>query len=292
MRPPGTGVMVLGMHRSGTSAATRIVSLLGVATCLPEDMVRGPWNPRGHWESRSLMHLDDRLLSEMGCAWWSPPPTGEAYWQSAARITTSPAEARAAFRRVHRQVPWVWKDPRACLLVPFWRAVLGPRTAALVVFRNPLEVSDSLESRHDLSRQFGLALWERYNRLVLRHAAGMPALVTRYEELVSDPVGWSRKVGDFLGGLGIATVAALEEDLRGFVDPGLRHNSYTVEDLASQAPGTLGTYRAFEDVLGCSSSLAAPELSGEEPWVQTELGRRGPTEKPAWRPPPQVQAQG
>src|ERR1700686_4834744 len=73
------GVVVLGMHRSGTSAATRLVNVLGPATCAPAEMVRGPWNPSGHFESRSLMHLNNALLTQMGRTWWYPPPAGDAY---------------------------------------------------------------------------------------------------------------------------------------------------------------------------------------------------------------------
>ena len=91
---PPRGVLVLGMHRSGLSAAAGLVTSLGLATCALGDMVRGPWNPSGHFESRSLMHLNDALLAQMGLRWGDPPPVGAAYAQVAARITTTPRQAR------------------------------------------------------------------------------------------------------------------------------------------------------------------------------------------------------
>src|ERR1019366_10437280 len=115
------------IHRSGTPAPTRLVNVVGPATCAPGEMVRGRWNPSGHFESRSLMHLNNALLTQMGRTWWYPPPVAEHYDPVAARITTTRAQARRAFRRVHRAVPWVWKDPRTSVLLPFWRRVLGPR---------------------------------------------------------------------------------------------------------------------------------------------------------------------
>src|SRR5438270_6382452 len=115
------------MHRSGTSAATRVINLLGAATCAPEDMARGPWNPTGLWESRTLNGFDDELLEQMGHSWFGPPPAGAGYEEAAARIATTGEEARRVFETIHPQRPWVWKDPRACLLLPFWRGVLdGP----------------------------------------------------------------------------------------------------------------------------------------------------------------------
>src|SRR6478736_1890747 len=67
-------VVVLGMHRSGTSVATRLAALRGLALCLPDDLLAGfPGNPRGHWESRSLLAFDERLLGELGGTWFCPP---------------------------------------------------------------------------------------------------------------------------------------------------------------------------------------------------------------------------
>lgn len=283
---PGPGVLVLGMHRSGTSAATRIVNMLGLATCVPEDMVRGPWNPSGHWESRSLMHLDDRLLAEMGCAWWSPPPSGARYWEVAGRIVTTPSRARKEFRRVHPSGPWVWKDPRSALLLPFWRTALGSKIAAVIVYRNPLDVAASLQARHDLSLPESLALWERYNRLLLQHCAGLPAVVTRYDDLVSDPVGFGDALASFLEDQGIGVEVTAEDQLRGFVDEGLRHSAHSRSDVESRAPETLATYQALEAVIGPSPSFSSPEVPPEAPWVQLELDKRGPRERPDWRPPP------
>jgi len=284
------GVLVLGMHRSGTSAATRLVNALGPALCAPDDMVRGPWNPSGHWESRSLMHLNDNLLRQMGRTWWYPPPAGDAYGAVAGTVTTRPAQARRAFRRVHRRVPWVWKDPRTSVLVPFWRAALGPRLAAVIVFRNPLEVAESLGRRHDVPVSFGIALWERYNRLLLAHSAGLPVLVTRYDDIVADPAAWSAGTAEFLAGAGMrlrgTTGTALSA---GFVDPGLRHSTHTraqVAELAGMSSGALAVYDALEASAGPAISFACPALGPEPDSVEAELATVGPGRKLDWKPPP------
>ena len=76
-RAGADGVLVLGMHRSGTSVVAGSLHLLGLATCSPDDLMTGmPWNPSGHWESRSLSRLNDELLADMGRSWWYPPPSG------------------------------------------------------------------------------------------------------------------------------------------------------------------------------------------------------------------------
>ena len=67
------GVFVVGMHRSGTSAAARLVNLLGIPTCVEEDLLLTTAdNPRGYWESATLTGLNDRLLDALGCDWTCP----------------------------------------------------------------------------------------------------------------------------------------------------------------------------------------------------------------------------
>lgn len=284
-QPPG--VVVLGMHRSGTSAATRLVNMLGLATCRADDMVRGAWNPSGHWESRTLVKLDDKLLAEMGRTWWYPPPTGDSYFDLAAGITTSAAKAARVFGRAHRERPWVWKDPRACLLLPFWRAALGARVLGVLIVRNPLEVAVSLERRHDVPLQFGLALWERYNRLLLEHAKGMPVLVSRYDDLIADPAGWCERTGEFLGEMGLSVQSpAHEGDSGEFVDPQSRHSVHTRSEVAAKAPHALAMLDALERMVGPHPSFQAPDLAPEAPSVDAELMLVGPETKLTWRPPP------
>jgi hypothetical protein len=50
---PRVCLLVLGVHRSGTSAVTRVLSILGAA--LPRTLLgAGPSNESGHWESEKL----------------------------------------------------------------------------------------------------------------------------------------------------------------------------------------------------------------------------------------------
>jgi hypothetical protein len=285
------GVLVLGMHRSGTSAATRLVNLLGPATCAPSDMVRGPWNPSGHFESRTLMHLNNDLLAQMGRTWWYPPPAGERYAEVASTVTTTPRQARRIFRRVHPSAPWVWKDPRTCVVLPFWRRALGPRLAGVVVFRHPHEVAESLQRRHGVSVPFGLALWERYNRLLLAHAEAMPVHVSSYDELMGAPVRWTTDVAAFLAGHGVRLDARVDEDaVRTFVDPGLRHSDHGRRDLSEASTGVAAVYDALASRRGDSPSFVPPPLGPEPPWVEEELATVGADHEPAWHPPPGVSA--
>ena len=62
------GLLVLGMHRSGTSVLTRVLSLLGAD--LPTHLLpANDGNESGYWESEELSRLQDELLASLNLAW-------------------------------------------------------------------------------------------------------------------------------------------------------------------------------------------------------------------------------
>jgi hypothetical protein len=217
------GVVVLGMHRSGTSLITRLVNLLGLAVCSHDDLLVGrARNPRGHWESKSLLRLNDRLLSELGGSWYAPPQLGPA--ETSRLLGAHRAEAAAAFAHAHPERPWVWKDPRTCVLAPFWSAVLGQRAAYLLITRHPFEVSDSLARRSGVTPLLGLALWERYTRQAMLGAAGRPLMACTYDAVLADPLAWCERLVAFLGELGVRAGPVDSAAVGAFVMDELRHS--------------------------------------------------------------------
>ena len=60
------GILIIGMHRSGTSATTRVLNLMGAATAHATDLVPPTdSNPKGHWESRTLRNFNDIVLGRL-----------------------------------------------------------------------------------------------------------------------------------------------------------------------------------------------------------------------------------
>jgi hypothetical protein len=290
--PTPAGVIVLGMHRSGTSAATGLMNLLGLSPSVSSDLMMGTrTNAKGHWESRSMYVLNDRLLAETGHAWWYPPTSDElARWLDGGTAVTSET-ARGAFDRVHPVEPWVWKDPRTCVTLSYWRRALGRPVAGVIVFRNPIDVAHSLQKRDYIPMEFGGALWMRYNRLLLEQAVGMPVLISPYDDIVGDPRHWSTTVRAFLSDLGMAvdpTVSA--RSIRRFVDPKLQHSSHSRDDLRSafgeSGGGTL--YDALDALVGSHGSFAPPALDPEPSWVQDQLGGVGAEWPSTWKVPGSV----
>jgi hypothetical protein len=271
------GVFVLGMHRSGTSAATNLVHRLGVPTVRESDRV-GPSheNERGYWESSSLVAFNTRVLeaagSETGC-----PVELVPGWERAATLAALREEAPVVFRNSFPHAPWVWKDPRNCLTFPFWRSVLDVRPVVILIHRNPLEVAASLEARSGEQTGYSLALWERYVRQALGSIGGLPVLVTCYEELLSSvPDGCSRVEG-FLRSQGVATSTGQHDHLEDVVDTRLRHAAFTREDLLIHAQVSDAQRRLSElldELRGQHDDFSPPPLGEETPTTETLLAER------------------
>ena len=271
------GVFVLGMHRSGTSSVTRLIDLLGVPVGGPQ-LPPQPDNPEGFWEVAPLMQLNDELLALLGGAWDSPPDLSPG-WESAPELEGIRLRAAEAFRAAHPGASWVWKDPRACLLLPFWRPVTGSSDVAVIVLRNPLDVVHSLNRRSGMSSAYGLALWERYMRALHRDACGLPALVVRYDDALDDPAGSAERMRSFLVARGQLDEAepfdldAASESVR----PELRHAHGSRADLAAEgrvSPAQIGVFDCFDAMVGEHDSFSPSPIPPETPWAGPLLAAR------------------
>lgn len=154
-------IVVLGMHRSGTSCVTRMLASLGPR---PGDQLleANAANPRGYWEHPTLLHLHRHLLRAAGGAWDAPPEavshTRYSWWKM-----------RLFLGRLHRQGVTLLKDPRMVLAYELWRPLLVA-PVEVMVFRHPGSVAASLTRRDQTPAERGLALWQTYNERLLRAA--------------------------------------------------------------------------------------------------------------------------
>lgn len=281
--PPG--VFVLGMHRSGTSAVTRVLNLLGPGCADESDLMpaKDTENPRGFWESTSLAAVNDALLEHLGGSWSAPPAPTTGWAQALAAFVPA---ARATFERSHGNAGgWVWKDPRTCLTFPFWCDALPVVPVIVLPYRNPLEVWRSLERRNGLSKDHALALWERYTRSALRAASGRPALVTSYGELLSAPEAWSERAASFLSDHGLTVdVDSARPAITSFLEDTLRHTTFSTADLDEDedvTPAQRALWARLEELRGAHQCFEPGALPAESSWVEGLLeARRNPAARP------------
>ncbi len=220
-----TAILVLGMHRSGTSAITRVLNLLGVE--LGSDLMpAGPDNPAGFWEHHGVVQAHDQLLAALGRSWDDPRAMPEGWLASDAA-----SHARLVLKDILRGefagVPlWAVKDPRLCRVLPLWRALLpelGVEPRMLLVSRNPHEIAGSLQRRDGMPKPISELLWARYLLDAVSGSEGCTRVLVQYDALLDN---W-RAVVDTLSrdlGLQLPIDARAAAEVDAFLDPRLRHH--------------------------------------------------------------------
>lgn len=266
-------VLVLGMHRSGTSAVTHLVSALGLELGPECDLYSDPANPRGHWESRTLIAMNNRILLAHGGTSVAPPRLAER-WQHRWRSRLLYRQGRSALGRVFRGDGWVWKDPRNCLTLPFWRHLIRRSPVGVFVWRHPSEVAMSLQARDsDLPLRKGVFLWERYVRSALSAAHGMPVVFVEHRELVERPFDVAERLASTLKAFGVrlSSPASIAGQV---IEPSLhRQRTGAVIGLTQEQQALLERLRRLPSH---TAAWSAPDLGEESPEVEQYLRLRRP----------------
>jgi hypothetical protein len=224
--PPADGarmaILVLGMHRSGTS--TLAASLAAAGAYLGSDLISPlPENPKGHWESREIIRTADAILAKAGSHWDDVRPI--AFPDAATRATAVGELVDLLRRKFPRTSLLAIKDPRACRLASVWREALesaGFSIRVVIPIRHPAEVAASLAARNGFTVGKGLDLWMRHVLDALRHSRGLPRTIVRYEDLLARGPAELERIGAALGIRWPVADADRAVRLADFLEPGLR----------------------------------------------------------------------
>jgi hypothetical protein len=201
-------VLVLGMHRSGTSLATEILREIGVWIG-PEQALIGAsdGNPRGHFELRAGVEFDNEVLRQAGGMWDRPPAMSSI--DALAGTIRPPVDEWFDGR-----APLAFKDPRLCLTLPVWMPALAGHDVRIVhLFRDPQAVARSLVTRNqaldlpasrfakgEMTAAGALALWGEYNSRACLYAErfGIRRLPIWYDALVDTPTTEVQRLAAFI----------------------------------------------------------------------------------------------
>ena len=174
-------ICVVGMHRSGTSMITRLLNMCGLELG-PANRLLKPdkANPLGHFEHRGFLDLDRKLLKHFHATWYNPPDL-PLKWEHDASVVPLLRQARALAASFPEGRPWGWKEPRACLFLPFWQLAI-PGMKFLICLRSPLEVAKSLQTRNHMGIEHGAWLWYLYTLSALRDTQQRPRLLSFFDD--------------------------------------------------------------------------------------------------------------
>ena len=188
--PLNPGLIVLGMHRSGTSAVTGVLLRLGVT--LGPNLYRphAGVNDKGYFEHSNITDVNDDALLTLGSEWDDVLPLQPNWWQEP-QLQPLAQKQRRALRRDFRQTKlWGLKDPRLCRLLPWWQAILTEEQAIvryLLMIREPFAVVRSLQKRDGFSQKKALILWIEHNLQALYWTRGQPRAIVVFDALLNEP---------------------------------------------------------------------------------------------------------
>jgi hypothetical protein len=229
-------IVVLGMHRSGTSAIARGLKALSVE--LGDNLMPAVPNnnDRGFWEDMDVYKFNERLFARLGTA-WDRLSAIDTTALSASSFAQERYEAAALVERKLAISPvFGFKDPRFSLLLPFWRCVfedLGVDAGYVVAVRNPLEVAASLVKRDKFETTYGVLLWLKYTWAALQNTSDQKRVGVSYRLLVEDATAQLARIGTtldlpFPGTSNPAVVEYISE----FLADDLRHNRISDREIS------------------------------------------------------------
>jgi hypothetical protein len=228
-------LVVLGMHRSGTSALTGALAKSGA---LPgtQLMPATADNPEGYWECAPVVRLNDQVLQRLGARWDSVAPL-PAGWMAIPAIEALRAEADRIVAAQFGDAKFaVLKDPRLCRLLPFWRdtfAAAGFTLSCALMIRRPMEVAASLARRDQFAPEKSLALWYAHLVDAERDSRGLPRSTIAYDALLADSAGVIARVCDEAA-FPLKASAAQKKAAADLVQPDLKRQNHEAPKRAAR----------------------------------------------------------
>lgn len=253
-------ILVLGMHRSGTSAITRVLNLLGVELGTHLMPAAAGNNEGGFWEHMRVVEIHEALLQALGRSWHDLRPLPDDWVRSDA---TQIAKAKLAtlIESDFADTPlWAVKDPRLCRLLPLWRELLAElriEPSAVMVLRHPNEVARSLRDRDGFPLEQGRLSWLEHVTDAEHDSRGWLRSIVAYDDVLSE---WRVALEHVRTGLAVDwphATSRVASAVDAFLDRGKRHHAVNAMQ-AEELPGLI------QDVYDAMRVVARGENSQDE----------------------------
>jgi SAM-dependent methyltransferase len=222
-------VVVLGMHRSGTSLLANLLTVLGVD--LGENLLNADLNNQaGYWEQKDICRTQDDLLQQLGRRWIGPAgtvPFPDAWWQLPEIIPFKERLTEILRAEISKAKGlWGFKDPRTSRLLPLWKEIfadLNLDPVYVLSVRDPAVVVESVVKRDEIPATRAELLWLLHNLDAVRDAGDQLRLVVEYDRWFTHPREQAQAVARALDLNGPNGEKDLLACVRERIRPDLRH---------------------------------------------------------------------
>jgi len=280
-------VVILGMHRSGTSAVARCLESSGVYLGPPAAMI-GPSvdNPKGFFELTSIVAMHEQLLAALDRGWDSSVAMPPEWWTLPEVAPFFDDARRVVESTFAGQMLWGWKDPRTCLALPLWQRVLAERgtdVRYVLVCRNPLDIAASLQKRNGFTPEKSIALYVLHMLHAFYHTRDARRSVVFYEQWLDNG---QEELDRVLQELDLPSPdASVRERLAQQVDPALAHNRTSEADTDRRLTGIgrrvheLTRRMTGDDAEGAAAELASllADYESFSPLISSQVEPAGPS---------------
>ena len=220
-------LVVMGMHRSGTSVVSGCLNLLGInlgKALMPAHKT----NKSGFFENQDIVLLHEILLRDLGCRWDMVGSLPEDWLERKIVQDTREKISNLIEREFSDGELWAVKDPRLCRMIPLWMDIFKQKQIEpcfVFMVRHPFEVAASLEKRDGCDLLKGHLMWLVNNREALAACRGYKHVILTYDGLLADPVSCMENISR---GLDITFPKEPKNEYRKLIDfvrPDLKHNN-------------------------------------------------------------------
>lgn len=259
-----TSIIILGMHRSGTSALAGALAHAGVYAG-PNLIQSNPIiNAKGFWEHADIVTLHDLLLERLESVWSDTRDLPPCWWELESVFPLQEAIEEILARDFANQSLWVLKDPRMCRLLPMWDRIfknLSVTPIYISMLRDPLEVAMSLTARDGMSQERASALWLLHvldAELQIRQHGGVRIT---YSDLLQDWQGTLQKIALCLPQQPL-DFNARSEAISGFLEFDLyRQRNDQIETIALEGLMAIAA-DLYKRLIFDANSISDAELTG------------------------------
>jgi GT2 family glycosyltransferase/glycosyltransferase involved in cell wall biosynthesis len=226
-------VLVVGMHRSGTSVLTRGLKAIGVQ--LGDHLASSAEdNLRGFWEDKDVLAVNEKILRAVGRRWDSVSPVSLASLQDKLFRPLRDEGKALLEERFGKESLWGIKDLRLSRSLPYWLPLIeemGARPHLLLAVRHPASIAHSLAVRNGLSEEHSALLCLGHWLDVLRSVDSINSLVIDYDDFLEDGERYLVDIADWLGVEVSSEISTEIDDFSSnFLCKSLRHTRATEQD--------------------------------------------------------------
>lgn len=222
---PRAVLIILGVHRSGTSVTAGMISQLGLN--MGKSVLAGnPTNPKGHFENRKLMYFNERLFHYFNVSWHNSVCMEEYWWQNKSLSKHKDELKDLINEEFSNSDSFFIKDPRLCILLPFYLLVFEEMAILpkfIITLRHPAHVAASLMKRDNFSQAKSYRIYMEHILKAEIYTRGYTRVFTDYDDLIAFPLSEIDRVVKSLQ-LELLFTPDIKRNLLAFVEPDLNHS--------------------------------------------------------------------